>query len=389
MNIIAAIFSIIAVQIIAIFYYQRIFKNQQNLQNQQTEQLITDVITEAITSNNTRFYEQILKQQGQTKSEILETLLQTLKHQHEQASTNHKNLSETVHNRLHDITKEVTQKLHSGFEKNNEVFHNVIKRLSLIDQAQEKITSLSENVVALQDILTDKSSRGAFGEVQLEQLIANIIPPEHYKLQEQLPNNKRVDCLLLMPQGSGHIAIDAKFPLENYQKQFDTDEITQKTAFTQFKADVKKHIDDISEKYIIPNFTAQGAMMFIPAEAVFAHIHAHHPDIIAYAHKKKVWITSPTTLMAVLNTALSVIKDYSTREQVDIIKQHLAYLAQDFERFDKRMEQLARHIGQANKDVDLIQKSSTKISQRFTKIENCELKSISSTENQLQKELID
>lgn len=377
MSDILTILLLILSQCLIAYLGYRTLKQYQQQQLQQFEKSTQSNITEILSGTNERFFEQILKQQGQTKSDILQTLLQTLKHQHEQASTNHKNLSDVVHARLHDITKEVTQKLHNGFEKNNEVFHSVVKRLSLIDQAQEKITSLSENVVALQDILTDKSSRGAFGEVQLEQLIANIIPPKHFKLQEQLPNGKRVDCLLLMPQASGHIAIDAKFPLENYQKQHGADEITQKTAFAQFKIDIKKHIDDISEKYIIPDFTSQGAMMFIPAEAVFAHIHAHHPDLIAYAHKKKVWLTSPTTLMAVLNTALSVIKDYSTREQVDIIKQHLAYLAQDFDRFDKRMEQLARHIGQANKDVDLIQKSSTKISQRFNKIENCELTAIS------------
>jgi len=335
---------------------------------------IMQSIEQSLTEKNESFYDRILKQQTQVKSDILETLLHTLKHQHEQSATNHKHLSDTVHSRLHDISKEVTQKLHNSFEKNNEVFHNVIKRLSLIDQAQEKITSLSENVVALQDILTDKSSRGAFGEVQLEQLIANIIPAQHFKLQEQLPNGKRVDCLLLMPETSGHIAIDAKFPLENYQKQFSTDDQgLQKAANTQFKIDVKKHIDDIHHKYIIPSYTTEGAMMFIPAEAVFAHIHAYHPEIIAYAHKKKVWITSPTTLMAVLNTALSVIKDHSTRAQVDIIKQHLAFLAKDFERFEKRMDQLARHINQANKDVDLIQQSSSKITKRFIKIENCEI----------------
>lgn len=317
-------------------------------------------------------FNKLLNQQTNLKSDILQTLLQTLKHQHEQAATNHKNLSDVVHTRLKDISMEVNQKLQNGFEKNSEVFQNVIKRLSIIDQAQKKITDLSENVVALQDILTDKSSRGAFGELQLEQLVANILPAKHFKLQAKLPNERRVDCLLLMPQ-AGHIAIDAKFPLENYQKQHTESESVQKQAFAQFKIDVKKHIDDISERYIIPQYTTAGAMMFIPAEAVFAHIHAHHPDLIAHAHKQKVWITSPTTLMAVLNTALSVIKDYSTREQVDIIKQHLAYLAKDFERFDKRMEQLAKHINQANKDVGLIQQSSTKITKRFVKIESCEI----------------
>ena len=180
---------------------------------------LSSTLNQILGEKNEDFYKRILLQQTQVKSDILETLLHTLKHQHELAATNHKNLSDIVHNRLHDISKEVTQKLHTSFEKNNEVFHNVIKRLTLIDQAQDKITSLSENVVALQDILTDKSSRGAFGEVQLEQLIANVIPEQHYRLQESLPNGKRVDCLLLMPEEAGHICIDAKLTLENYQKQ--------------------------------------------------------------------------------------------------------------------------------------------------------------------------
>lgn len=370
MEIFTTLIILLQAAILATLYYLHTQKPDTKV----NEQELTQQLIQALSKQQEDTYDKLLKQQSVLKSDVLQTLLQTLKHQHEQAAMSQKILSDTVNTRLVDISKEVNHKLQSGFEKNSEVFHNVIKRLSLIDQAQEKITSLSENVVALQDILTDKSSRGAFGELQLEQLIANVIPSKHYQLQAKLPNDRRVDCLLLMPKG-GHIAIDAKFPLENYQNQHTDNELKQKAAFAQFKIDVKKHIDDISDRYIIPGFSTEGAMMFIPAEAVFAHIHAHHSDLIAHAHKKKVWITSPTTLMAVLNTALSVIKDHSTREQIDIIKQHLSMLAKDFERFDKRMEQLAKHINQANNDVGLIQQSSTKITKRFVKIENCEVSS--------------
>lgn len=350
-------------------YYMIYQKSQESLASD-----LQAALDQKVQEGNERFYERILKQQSQLKSDILETLLHTLKHQNDQASTNYRNLTETVHKRLQDISKEVDQRLQSSFEKNNAIFHDVVKRLSLIDQAQQKITKLSENVVALQDVLTDKSSRGAFGEVQLEQLVANIIPEKYFRTQETLPNGKRVDCLLILPEPSGHIAIDSKFPLENYQKQFSKNAAdVQKVSAAQFRQDVKKHIDDIHERYIIPGFTTDGAMMFVPAEAIFAHIHAHHPEIVAYAHKKKVWMASPTTLMAVLNTALGVIKDHSTRAQVDIIKDHLVMLAKDFERFEKRMDQLARHIGQANKDVDLIQQSSQKITKRFAKIDRCEV----------------
>ena len=362
----------------SVMFKKVIAQHASNIQekNQEFHHKLIQEISQNQTNTVTQLTESMLKQQSVHKSDTLQTILNTLKHQHDQTSSTQKTLTDTLHQRLFDISNQVDKRLETGFEKTNQVFHDVVKRLSLIDQAQKKITDLSENVVALQDILTDKSSRGAFGEVQLEQLVANIMPAQHYQMQATLPNGKRADCLLFLPEPSGHIVIDSKFPLENYQRQFNTSDAQKRAAEQQFKLDVKKHINDIQERYIVPEYTAQGAMMFIPAEAIFSHIHAHLPEIVAYAHKQKVWITSPTTLMAVLNTALSVIKDHATRGQMDIIKQHLAHLSQDFERFDKRMNQLARHIGQANKDVDMIQQSSSKITKRFHKIEACELDTI-------------
>lgn len=332
---------------------------------------IQEPIKKAMSEWQETFFARHSTSQTEMKSDVLNTLLQTLKLQHDQSSTNIKNLTDTVQKRLHDISKEVTQELGKSFEKNQAVYHSVIKRLSLIDQAQERITKLSQQITGLNEILSDKSSRGALGEVQLEQLVGNIIPARHYRLQETLPNGRRVDCLLLMP-AQGHIAIDAKFPLENYQKQFLKGE-SQKQTIALFKQDIKKHIDDISSRYIVPNYTMDGAIMFIPAEAIFANIHAKHPDLIAYAQKRSVWLTSPTTLMAILNTAMGVIKDHATKAQINIIKQHLSLLAEDFQRFEKRMDQLAKHINQANNDVNQIQVSSQKITKRFTKIENCSI----------------
>lgn len=312
--------------------------------------------------------------QSQLKTDILQTLLQTLKHQHDKGATDIKHLTEMVHKRLGEISEKVNQKLTESFEKNSSVMQDVAKHMALIKNAQNNITQLSEKVVDLQNILTDKSSRGAYGEVQLEQLVANVIPNQHFTLQATLSNGKRVDCLLKLPEPSGDIAIDAKFPLENFQHYCkSTDEQSQKAYHTQFKTDMKKHIDDISSKYIIPAETAEGAIMFIPAESIFAHIHAHVPELVTLAHKKNVWICSPTTLMAVLNTALSVIKDHSTKTQVVEMKKHLAALADDFARFDKRMGQLARHIDQAQNDVGLIQTSSNKITRQFQRIESCEV----------------
>ena len=255
----------------------------------------------------------------------------------------------------------------------------MIKRLALIDQAQQKITELSSNVISLQAILADKKSRGTFGEVQLGSMIKNLLPDNSYQLQHTLSNGKRVDCMLLLPEPTGKIAVDAKFPLEGYQKLVNADSQSSqyKSLATQFKNDIKKHINDIATKYIIQGETADGAVMFIPAEAIFAEIHANHADLIELAHQSRVWITSPTTMMAVLTTARAVIKDSATREQVHLIQHHLIELSKDFKRFKVRMDQLTKHIQQANQDVEQVQRSSRKISTRFGKIEQVEFESLS------------
>ena len=284
-------------------------------------------------------------------------------------------LSKIVDTRLEEIGGKVSERLEEGFRKTNETFVSVMERLATIDEAQKKIDGLSTNMVSLQELLGDKRSRGAYGEVQLEGLVRNVLPTSSFKMQHSFENGTRVDCALFLPDPTGTVAVDSKFPLENYHRMFDPNlsEAVQLLAEKQFKADVKKHVDDIAAKYIIPNVTSDGAVMFIPAEAVFAEIHAYHPEVIDYAMNKRVWVVSPTTLMAVLNTARAVLKDVEMRKQVHIIKYELGKLSKDFERFDSRMKKLADNIRQAHENAQDVHISSQKITRRFAQIERVEL----------------
>jgi len=292
------------------------------------------------------------------------------------------NLSETgeklnakIDARLGEISTRVNERLDEGFKKTNQTFVSVMQRLATIDEAQKKIDTLTGSVVSLQELLGNKQSRGAFGEVQLEALVRNALPPAAFELQYTLPNGARVDCVLRLPDPTGLVCVDSKFPLENYHRMFEPDvnEVDRALAQRQFRADVRKHVDDIAKKYILPNETSDGAVMFVPAEAVFAEIHAYHAEVVDYANQKRVWIVSPTTLMAVLNTARAVLKDVETRKQIHVIKEALARLAVEFGRFDERLRDLARHVRQAHEDVEKIQVTGGKISQQFQRIESAEI----------------
>ena len=284
-------------------------------------------------------------------------------------------LNAKIDERLGEISGKVNERLDEGFKKTNETFVNVMTRLATIDEAQKKIESLTGSVVSLQELLGDKRARGAFGEVQLEALVRNVLPTSAYEMQCTLSNGTRVDCVLKLPAPTGKVAIDSKFPLENYHRMFapETSELERAGAQKQFRQDLRRHVDAICGKYIIAGETSDGAVMFVPAEAVFAEIHAHHAEVVDYAMAHRVWIVSPTTLMAVLNTARAVLKDVETRRQVHVIKECLARLAVEFNRFDERMRDLARHIRQAHEDVEKVQVSSNKITQRFAQIESVDL----------------
>lgn len=333
----------------------------------QTREAMLGKLAELSVSLQTR-----LSEQGRAEQELIQT---TLKNTSQQLITTIESLTKTTDSRLNDISGKVTERLEEGFKKTNETFVNVMARLATIDEAQKKIDGLTTNVVSLQELLGDKRARGAFGEVQLEALVANLLPPNAYEMQAQLSNGNRVDCILKLPQPTGNVAVDSKFPLENYRRMVapEAAEVERAAARKLFKQDMKKHVDDICSKYILPGETSDGAVLFLPAEAVFAEVHAYHPDLVDYAMQKRVWIVSPTTLMAILNTARAVIKDVETRKQVHIIKDELFKLGKDFARFDERMRKLADHIRQANTDAEQVQISSKAITRRFQQIEAVEL----------------
>ncbi|QNM98569.1 DNA recombination protein RmuC [Chitinimonas koreensis] len=355
----------------------------QSMQLTQTQALADS--REAIAKQLAEISQAVQQKQDKLRAEVLETvgklvvdqsrtqqalLLDTLRRTTEQLTQTIGQLSKTVDGRLEQISGKVTERLDEGFKKTNETFASVMARLATIDEAQKKIDGLTTNVVSLQELLGDKRSRGAFGEVQLEHLVSNVLPADCYALQATLSNGTRADCILRLPEPTGTVAVDSKFPLENYHRMFGAADGERLAAQRQFKADVKKHIDAIGDKYIVPGETADGAVMFVPAEAVFAEIHAYHPELVQYAMQKRVWIVSPTTMMAVLNTARAVIKDVETRQQVHIIKAALSKLSDDFRRFDQRMKNLATHIRQAHEDAQQVQISSEKISKRFVEIEH-------------------
>ena len=338
--------------------------------NSQKEQL-----NQTLSQNQNQTLEQLINHLNKTSKANREEQSQSLMQSGEQMSKRIDMLTQVTDKRLQEISGQVEKRLAEGFEKTTKTFSDILQRLALIDDAQKKITELSTNVVSLQAVLNDKRSRGAFGEVQLNSLIRNVLPEQSFKLQHTLSNGKIADCVLFLPQPTGNVVVDAKFPLENYRKMMDFDQANsdRKIAQRQFKIDIKKHINDISDKYLIDKETADGAIMFIPAEAIFAEIHGHQSDLVDFANKKRVWLASPTTLMAILTTARSVLKDEATRKQIHIIQAHLSDLAQDFNRFKGRFASLAKHIDQAAVDVKQIHTSADKISTRFEKIEQVEL----------------
>jgi DNA recombination protein RmuC len=322
------------------------------------------------------------QQSDRLNSRLSEELNQTRETLHRLQLSLAANLGETteklgakVDQRLDQIAGKVNERLEEGFKKTNETFVNVMQRLATIDEAQKKIETLTGSVVSLQELLGDKRSRGAFGEVQLEALVRNVLPNQTFEMQYTLSNGMRVDCVLKLPAPTGLVCVDSKFPLENYKLMLDpkANEADRTIAQKAFRADVRKHVDAIASKYIIDNETSDGAVMFVPAEAVFAEIHAYHSEVVDYAIGKRVWIVSPTTLMAVLNTARAVLKDVETRKQIHVIKEALARLAVEFGRFDDRLKKLADHIRQAHEDAERIQITGGKITQQFQRIESAEL----------------
>lgn len=350
-------------------FKENIFNLKENLS--QELQLQRENITKHQIDSLKILQESVQQYMFDVRNQITHTLLQHTT----DISTRIDKLTNETSLKLKEISGQVEKRLAEGFEKTTATFTDVLKRLALIDEAQKRITELSSNVISLQEVLSDKRSRGAFGEVQLSALIRNVMPENSFNFQHTLSNDKRADCILFLPEPTGNVVIDAKFPLESFQKMTDLNigESDKRQAEQQFRQDIKKHIQDIAEKYIISNETSDGAVMFIPAEAIFAEIHARYSDVVEFAQKSRVWMASPTTMMAILTTARAVLKDADTRKQVHVIQEHLSFLAKDFDRFQKRMDNLAKHIEQAHDDVKDVNISASKITNRFRKIEKVEL----------------
>ncbi|MBF0265770.1 MAG: DNA recombination protein RmuC [Gammaproteobacteria bacterium] len=357
---------------------------------------IQQALGEVLNKNQSEF----MKQLSDTRFNLLETLAQQnqsqLQNLHEFRDKFSEHINLTVKNNTDSLTKmfndlrvsndqhmkeineRVESRLKQGFKETNTIFNDIRERLQQIDHAQQRISELSSNVVSLQKTLDNKSARGAFGEIQLKDIISDMLPKKHYAFQELLSNDKRPDCTVYLPEPTGKLIIDSKFPLENFQKtqQKDISDVEKKNYERLFKQDIKKHIKDICEKYIIPGETADGAVMFIPSEAIFSEIHAYHPDLVQQAQHKRVWLTSPSTLMALLTTIRVIIADDERSRQAKIIHQHLSALSSEFERFRQRMNDLGKHINQANEDVNKIQISSQKITKKFEQIETAEFDKI-------------
>ena len=328
-------------------------------------------IKKSINEELNRFKQDITKMGDEQIKENKESLL-----------NNFSKLQEQVEKRLEEINGKVEARLSKGFEETNKTFTSIIERLTKIDEAQKKIELLSKDVVSLQDILSDKKSRGTFGEVQLHQILASVFGERNdaiYELQKEIfyPTGEKaglVDAVLKLPEPTGMLPIDSKFPLENYRRMLDMTltEDERKESVKKFRNDLKGRIDETS-KYIVPGSTSTFAIMFVTAEAVFAEIHAYYSGAVEYAQQNNVFIASPTTLMAVLSTAQAILRDQERSKLAEQIRIYLNELNQEFSRYRTRWDKLSTHIGQVSKDVEEIHITTQKISQKFERISKAEL----------------
>ena len=329
---------------------------------------------EKLQKNTNELTDAFLRFQNNTSTNINESNLRLT----DSMTYNFNGLNSKIEENLERIGKKVDDRLNEGFEKTNKTFNSVIERLSKIDEAQKKIDSLSTNIISLQDILTDKKSRGTFGEVQLNGLLKSIFGEKNdkvFEIQKTLPNGSIADAAIHIPDPIGLLCIDSKFPLENYQRMIDKNisSFERLKYERDFKTNVKKHINDISSKYIIGDVTSNQAIMFVPAEAIFAEINAYHVDLIEFARDQRVWMASPTTLMSVLSTVQVVLKNIERDKYTSIIHEELKKLGEEFGRYKSRWDSLAKDIDKVSKDVREINVTSGKIEKRFAQISNVDI----------------
>ena len=312
-----------------------------------------------------------LGQRVQALGEGQERLAGGLHHVSEAQAQAQTSMLQLMEQRLALVQQQMNENLHGSARRTAQSLGDLQQRLSAIDKAQDNITKLSGDVLSLQDILSNKQTRGAYGEIQLNDIVTKALPSDSYTLQATLSNGNRPDCLIHLPNPPGHIVIDSKFPLESYEalRKAKTDrELNEAAKF--LRSSIKKHIKDISSKYIIEGETADGALMFLPSEAVYAELHANFPELVRDGFAARVWIVSPTTCMATLNTMRAILKDARMREQAGAIRRELGLLFQDVERLGTRVDNLDRHFGQAAKDLSEIKISSDKAGRRARRLDN-------------------
>lgn len=318
-----------------------------------------------------------LGQRVQQLGDGQERLAGGLHHVSEAQAVSQTAMLQVMEQRLAEVQRAMGDSLHGSATRTARSLGELQTRLETIDKAQANIEKLSGNVLSLQDILSNKQTRGAFGEIQLHDIVQKALPKDAYTMQATLSNGKRADCLIHLPNPPGPIVIDAKFPLEAYEaiRRADTPRGVTEAA-QQMRTAVRAHIRAIAEKYIIEGETADGALMFLPSEAVYAELHANFPEIVREGFGVKVWIVSPTTCMATLNTMRAVLKDARMREQAGAIRKELALLYADVDRLGTRVESLDRHFGQAAKDIEDIKVSSEKAGKRARRLDNFDFEEI-------------
>ncbi|MBC7144535.1 MAG: DNA recombination protein RmuC [Thioclava marina] len=313
----------------------------------------------------------LLAQRVQNLSDGQQQLTGGLHHVSEAQAASQTKVLALMEQRLADVSRAMGESLHGTATRTARSLGDLHQRLEAIDKAQANIEKLSGNVLSLQDILSNKQTRGAFGEIQLHDIVGKALPSDSFTMQATLSNGKRADCLIHLPNPPGPIVIDSKFPLEAYEalRRADTQWELQEAA-RAMKSAVRAHIKAISEKYILEGETADGALMFLPSEAVYAELHANFPELVREGFAAKVWIVSPTTCMATLNTMRAVLKDARMREQAGAIRKELAALYSDVDRLGTRVENLDRHFGQAAKDIAEIKISAEKAGKRARRLDN-------------------
>lgn len=309
----------------------------------------------------------------------------------DQLQSQEREIRKALDDRLNDVTRKVGENLQKTTDKTSESLTDLQKRLAVIDAAQKNITDLSTDIVGLQEILSNKQARGAFGQAQMEDIVRDMLPADYFNFEATLSNGKRVDCLITLPGSQGHIGVDSKYPHEGFVRLMEAQsDDERRLAGQSFTRDVIKHVQAIAEKYIIPGETSDWALMFVPAESIYMELHTNFQNVIQEGYRRKIVIASPSSFWAILHSVRALIRDTKMREQAGMIQKEVGLLMEDVARLDKRVGNLGRHFAQSGKDIEDIQKSTRKIALHGTRIKQVELQSDAETtdaETPLENEL--